>query len=494
MTGQATHSVAGRSQAVQTLLLTAAVIVAAGTFVFDLSVELGIAGGVPYILAVLLCTGLRWRGAVLLCAAAASVLIMLGYVLSPPAADAGISAWTIAVNRSLALFVVWTTATLGYLHRRATDRAVANHRFLSAVLDTSDALVVVIERDGRIVRFNRASERLTGHSSASLLGSSIWPLIPPEDRDAMERTLVDAWTRAAPFRHETHWLTPGGERRLIAWIGSPLRDGGKDAVRCMVCTGTDVSEERRATERVQDMQRELYRIARVSELGEMASAIAHELVQPLAAISNYLRAGLRLQCDGAANGKIEALMREALEQAERGGQIIQRLRKLMARGESELLCADLNAAVRDACRLALIGTRDVDIDVRMELSGDVPQVSADPTQIQQVVINLVRNAVDALRDMPQRALSVHSACTADGGAEVRIMDSGCGLDAGIADRLFMPFMTTKADGVGIGLSISRSIIQAHGGRIWAEPRPGGGTVFVFTLPPSPAEVRESAGV
>jgi two-component system sensor kinase FixL len=215
----------------------------------------------------------------------------------------------------------------------------------------------------------------------------------------------------------------------------------------------------------------------------MASTLAHELNQPLSAIANYLK-GTRRLLESAGDDR-SATMREALDkaadQALRAGQIIRRLRDFVSRGESEQRVEGLAKLVEEASALALVGAKEHGIRVRYEFDPKVDLVLADRVQIQQVLLNLLRNAIDAMTDTNRRELTVTTKALPDATVEVAIADTGPGIAEEIAGQLFQPFITTKRHGMGVGLSISRTIVDAHGGSIRAEPNPGGGTVFRFTL-------------
>jgi two-component system sensor kinase FixL len=218
-------------------------------------------------------------------------------------------------------------------------------------------------------------------------------------------------------------------------------------------------------------------------MGEMASALAHELNQPLSAIANYLSGARRLleQAERADRRPIDAIAK-AGEQALRAGDIIRRLRDFLARGEGERTMEPLNKVVQEACALALLGARDDDIRVHYRLAGQPLTVIVDKVQVQQVVLNLVRNALDAMTEHGgRRELTISTEAQGDGMALITVMDTGPGIDPGAAARLFQPFVTTKPQGMGVGLSISRTIVEAHGGRIWTEPNPQGGQIFRFTV-------------
>jgi two-component system sensor kinase FixL len=223
-------------------------------------------------------------------------------------------------------------------------------------------------------------------------------------------------------------------------------------------------------------------ISRLTAMGEMASTLAHELNQPLSAIANYMKGSRRL-LEGAVDDK-SAMMRDAMdkagEQALRAGQIIRRLRDFVARGESERRVESVKKLVEEASALALVGAKDQGVRVRFTLDPHVDLVLADKVQVQQVLLNLIRNAIEAMEGSERRELIVGTSGSGEL-VTISVADTGPGLADEVTAQLFQPFVTTKPHGMGVGLSISRTIIEAHGGRIWAEANPGGGTVFRFTL-------------
>jgi two-component system sensor kinase FixL len=225
-------------------------------------------------------------------------------------------------------------------------------------------------------------------------------------------------------------------------------------------------------------------VARLTALGEMASSLAHELNQPLTAISNYLRGCQRLVESDRPPPKAtlaEALGRAA-EQALRAGQIISRLREFVARGENERAIESVSKIVEEAGALALLGAKEQAVKVRFRFDPDANLVLADKIQVQQVLLNLMRNALEAMEGCPRRELTISTAVRQGDFVELRVADTGPGVDQEVAARLFQPFVTSKPHGMGVGLSICRTIVESHGGRIWVEPNPGGGTLFAFTLP------------
>jgi two-component system sensor kinase FixL len=219
-------------------------------------------------------------------------------------------------------------------------------------------------------------------------------------------------------------------------------------------------------------------------MGEMASALAHELNQPLAAISNYMKGSRRLLAASSEPNaaKIEIALDRAAEQAIRAGQIIRRLRDFVLRGESERRVESVAKLVEEAAALGLVGSREQGLQLRFELDLACDRVVADRVQIQQVLVNLMRNAMEAMAESPRRELVVSSGPAAGGLVEIVVADTGQGLPEAVRANLFQPFFTTKEAGMGVGLSISRTIIESHGGKLSAEANSAGGATFRLTLP------------
>jgi two-component system, LuxR family, sensor kinase FixL len=257
----------------------------------------------------------------------------------------------------------------------------------------------------------------------------------------------------------------------------------------------DITERQQTQLRLQELQSELIHMSRYTALGEMASTLAHELNQPLSAIANYLNGGRRLL--ESSRPDILPLAREAMEhateQALRAGQIIRRLRDFVSRGETEPRLENLPKLIEEASALALVGVKETGVRVSYALAPEAASVFVDKIQVQQVLLNLIRNAVEATQEMDRRELLIRTRCIEREVVEVSVADTGTGISESIAAQLFQPFITTKETGMGVGLSISRTIIEAHGGRLWAEPNPGGGTVFTFTLKTSTDDGNDAHG-
>ena len=357
---------------------------------------------------------------------------------------------------------------------------------LRSVLDTVPDAMIVIDPDGTMESFSVTAERLFGYAASEAVGRNVSILMPAADSARHDGYLA-------------RYLTTG-ERRIIG-IGRLVVGQRKDgstfpmelsvgearSPQRRVFTGfvRDLTERQQAQKRVQDLQAELIHMSRFTVLGEMASTLAHELNQPLSAVANYLRGGRRLLAgDGHPDAVVLAreAMERAMEQALRAGQIIRQLREFVARGKSERQPENLARVVEEASALALVGIGESGVRVAFEFDPQAETVFAARIQIQQVLLNLIRNGVEAMQGAEPRQLVIATRRIDAGMAEVSVADTGPGISEEVAARLFQPFVTTKPQGMGVGLSISRTIVEAHGGRLWVEPRPGGGAVFRLTLP------------
>ena len=356
---------------------------------------------------------------------------------------------------------------------RSTDAAQ-----LRSILETIPDALVVIDTEGRIIRFSAAAERLFGWTEAEATGRNVSFLMPEPYRGGHDAYLA-------------RYLATG-ERRIIG-IGRVVvgerRDGstfpmelavgeaGSGPARCFTGFIRDLTETQATRARMQELQQRLAQATRLSAMGQMAAALAHELNQPLTAISNYLAALERLGDDPARAA--EALARARAETL-RAGEIIRRLRGFVAGAAAAPLPEKLAPLIEEACALALVGAAETGVSVRLDLPQALPAVRADRALIQQVLLILIRNAIEAMADAPRRLL-VLSARPEPGFVRIAVTDTGAGLSPAASAALFQPFVTDKPDGLGMGLAIARGIVEQHGGRIAAEPAEGGGTAFGFTL-------------
>ncbi len=356
---------------------------------------------------------------------------------------------------------------------------------LRSILDTVPDAMIVINSRGIMQFFSNAAERLFGYTEHEAIGQNVKILRPEPDR-----TRHDGYISRYRSSGERHIIGIGrivtGKRKDGTTFPMHLSVGEMQSAGEPYFTGfvRDLTEHQQTQARLQQLQSELVHISRLSAMGEMASALAHELNQPLAAISNYMKGSRRL-LEGSSDpnaAKIETAMDRAAEQALRAGQIIRRLRDFVSRGESEKRVESLSKLIEEAGALGLAGAREQNVQLRFNLNPEADLVLADRVQIQQVLVNLFRNALEAMAHSERRELVAINRKVGDEMIEVEVSDTGPGFAEDVLPNLFQTFFTTKETGMGVGLSISRSIIEAHGGRMWAENNAAGGATFRFTLP------------
>ncbi|MBR0824469.1 PAS domain S-box protein [Bradyrhizobium manausense] len=356
---------------------------------------------------------------------------------------------------------------------------------LRSILQTIPDAMIVIDGQGIIQLFSTAAERLFGYPEREAIGKNVSILMPEPDKSRHDGYIARYRTTRDPHIIGIGRIVTGKRRDGTTFpmhlsIGE-MQSGGEPYFTGFV---RDLTEHQQTQARLQELQSELVHVSRLSAMGEMASALAHELNQPLAAISNYMNGSRRLLAGSADPNvaKIESAMDRAAEQAVRAGQIIRRLRDFVARGESEKRVESLSKMIEEAGALGLAGAREQNVQLRFNLNPEADLVLADRVQVQQVLVNLFRNALEAMAQSPQRELVVINSRIPDDMIEVVVSDSGSGFQDDVIPNLFQTFFTTKETGMGVGLSISRSIIEAHGGRMWAESNASGGATFRFTLP------------
>lgn len=405
---------------------------------------------------------------------------------------------SVTLARGAVFVVIGLGATWVGARRRIAIRAgertnadlTAQQAHLRSILETVPDAMVVIDSQGRIQSFSKAAERLFDYSSAEVVGKNIKLLMPSPYRESHDGYL-ERYHRTGERRIIGKGRVVVGERKDGSTFPMELSVGEMQSGTSRFFTGfvRDLSERQLTEQRLHELQSELVHISRLTALGEMSSALAHELNQPLSAIANYLTGAQRLLArqQDPTSKRVSVALNKAVEQALRSGEIIRRLREFVARGETAHRAESVAKLVEEASALALVGARQLGVRVVFDLAERADYVLVDKVQIQQVVLNLIRNAVEAMADSPRRELTVASAPRPDGMVDISIVDTGPGIAVDVAAKLFQPFVTTKANGMGVGLSICRTIVEAHGGQIWAEPNSGGGTAFHLTVPQASAE-------
>ena len=395
----------------------------------------------------------------------------------------------------------------------------------AAIVESSNDAIICTDLSGKIASWNPAAEAMFGYRLEEVIGQFIFLLAVPGREDEMQ-LILDQISKGERIQHyETVRRHKDGRQVAISLTVSPIRDDSGHVVGASKIardiTGRKqaeaelrrlnetleqrisertaelekvnrklhdkIAERERMDQRLQKLQSELFHAGRLSEVGQMAAALAHELNQPLAAAANFVNAGRRLLASGEPH-KIEIapeVIDEAAAEILRAGHIIGRLRAFVVKAETERRVENIATIVEQARALALIGMQAVGVQTFFRFDPKVERVFADRVQIQQVLVNLMRNAIEAMTAGTRRELEVRMTLLDDHTVEIAIADSGPGLPKEVADHLFQPFISTKPGGMGLGLSICRSIVEAHGGRLRSEPIPGGGTVFRFTLAAAP---------
>ena len=379
---------------------------------------------------------------------------------------------------------------LSRLRQLYVDLKERQELFLAVLRTVPDGLIVIDAR-GIVQAVNPAVERIFHYATDELVGRSLNILMPEADRAGHDRYLA-------------HYLATG-ERRIIG-IGRVLRGRRRDGTtfpmelqieevstpghRLFTGFVRDLTDRHAHERRLAELQAELIHLSRLSELGQTVSALAHEVNQPLAAIANYA-SGMRRMLGPDAAPELLAAVDKVAGQAERASRIVQGVRSLARKGDRPRRPEALRPVIDETAELALVGPgRDVTLTVRI---GDgASHADIDRVQIQQVLFNLFRNAVQALDGRPVRRIEVTTR-RRDEMVEVQVADTGPGLPEEVRSRLFQPFLTTKAEGLGVGLSICRTIVEAHGGEISAGDRPEGGCVFTFSLPAFEEETNAPTG-
>ena len=362
---------------------------------------------------------------------------------------------------------------------------------LRSILATVPDAMIVINEQGRILSFSAAAEKMFGYSEADVIDENVSVLMPSPDRERHEGYLRQ-YLRTGIRKIIGVGRITTARRRDGQTFPIELDIGEAQVEGHRIFTGfiRDLTERQETELRLQDLQSELAHVGRVSEVSSLASSLAHELNQPLTAIANYCESARDL-LGGDLDAGARELLREAVEQSSelaiRAGQIVRRLRDFMSRSDADMRIESLPRLISEANALALVGSRELGIEVQIELDPSADQVLVDRIQIQQVLVNLIRNAIDAMIDAPLKSLTVRSATGSGPFITVSVEDTGSGISEQVESQLFQPFVTSKETGMGIGLSICRTIVEGHGGRIWFEHAASGGTVFHFTIPAAERE-------
>ncbi len=371
--------------------------------------------------------------------------------------------------------------------KRADDALRSSEERTRRIIDAALDAVVTVSPSGAITGWNRQATLTYGWQEDEVLGRSLaHMLLAPRDRERFERILVSlerSEDPPVPNRPvEMAAIHRDGSEFPVEVAVSPFQVGETISFGAFI---RDVTQRRRAEEQARRHQAELAHASRLATTGEMASVIAHEINQPLSAIANYAQGCVRrIRAGSGSPADLLVAMEEVAAQAERAGEIIRRVRSFVRKEEPRWTAADINEIVRDVADLAAAEATQWSVTMRLDLSVDLPRVHADVIQIEQVLLNLVRNALEAMSELDpaRREVVIRTAMASAEVVEVHVHDTGRGVAEEDRERIFDSFFTTKPKGMGLGLSISRSIVSAHGGRLWSVPNEGPGMSFRFTLP------------
>src|SRR3990167_367929 len=356
---------------------------------------------------------------------------------------------------------------------------------LQSILQTVPDAMIIIDEQGRVESLSATAERLFGYAKSEVIGRNVDMLMASPHHEQH-----DAYLKRYLATRERRIIGIGrvvtGRRKDGSTFPMHLTVGELQSDDRHYFTGfiRDLTDQQLTESRLRELQSEVTHMSRFMALGEMASTLAHEINQPLTAIANYLKGSRRLleRMTGEEARVLREAVGKAADQALRAGAIIRRLREFVARGESERRIESLPKLIEDASTLALIGAKENAVRVSFRLDPALDLVLADRIQIQQVLVNLIRNAIEILSEGGQsEELDIATTSVGDDMVEVSVADTGDGIAPEVMARLFQPFATTKRKGMGLGLSICRTIVEAHGGKIWVDSRQDGGTIFRFTL-------------
>jgi PAS domain S-box-containing protein len=361
--------------------------------------------------------------------------------------------------------------------RELYDQLKRNEARFRSLIEHSSDLILILDREGRICYSSPSSLPVTGLSPEEMEDRNLFEFLPPEDVVRMRSALVGT---ASAF--EIGFLRPDGTQATIEVLTNNLLDD--PAVAGVVMNARDVSERKRAEETLRDVQADLAHVSRVTTMGELTASLTHEIRQPITAAIINAQTCLRwLRRDEPNLPEAQEAISQVVKNMTRASEIIRHIGSIFKKGEPKRELIDVNDAIQEMIPLLQSEANRHALSIQTGLAADLPQVMADRVQLQQVLMNLALNGIDAMKDMNTVGrLTITSQEDGDGHLVVSVSDMGKGLPAGETNQIFKAFFSTKPQGTGMGLAISRSIIESHGGRLWATPNPEVGTTFFFSLP------------
>ena len=366
--------------------------------------------------------------------------------------------------------------------RHSKHQLLEREAKLNSIFNASVEGIITIDMSNLIVSANAAVETIFGYKPVELVGCSINKLMPSSPKTVNDYSLPNKIEHIGQIQ-EVEGIHKNGS---MVPLDLSVAEFSIDNAYYFANIVRDVSLRKHREQQDKEHLDELAHVTRLGLMGEMASGIAHEVNQPLSAISSYTQVSLNLvNTENPDLIKLTEILYKTQQQALRAGRIVHRMREFVKSHSKHRSTTNVNTLIHDAVGLCIAELKQHCIKLTFELENNLPAIYVDHIQIEQVIINLIRNSVDALQNLPakqQRQLSIHSRLTLNDAIQVRVKDNGPGLDAEQQQQILTPFYTTKADGMGMGLSISRSLVEAHEGTLHFNSQPGKGTAFYFTLP------------
>jgi len=350
---------------------------------------------------------------------------------------------------------------------------------LTAIIESSDDAIIAKDLNGVILSWNKAAERLFGYTASEVFGRPITVIFPP-DRIEEEAVILDRIRCGERVDHyETARRRKDGRIIDVSATISPIRDASGKVTGAST-TLRDLTGRNIRDQRILELQTELAHVQRLNELGQVVSTLVHEINQPLTAINNYVNACRRLVTTGDQD-RVRAVLERIADQTNRTREIVKRIRDFVKKRDVQMRAENLSQVIEEAIGLTRASVRDGGLTLTAAVEPPEVRVQIDKVQVQQVLFNLLRNSIEAMQGRPRRELVVATGRVQGGMVEISVADNGPGLPDEVRKRLFQPFVTTKANGMGVGLSVCRAIVESHGGRLWADEHTGKGTVFRFTV-------------
>lgn len=366
-------------------------------------------------------------------------------------------------------------------HNTIENALSLNEQKYRALYEDNPSMFFTLDAQGTVLSANRYGAEQLGYASEELEETSVTELFHPDDREAIAHQLSQCVRDPGHLRHwEARKLCRDGS---VMWVREAARAViCPDASLCVYVVCQDISDRVNAELQVRRHQAELAHVTRLATMGEMASGLAHEINQPLYAIGNYAEAALARLENVAASEELVSSLKSVAEQAARASEIVRRMRYFARKPSAARSPTDINQVVRNAVRLIAGDAEKEGVQISLRLARNLASVDLDGLQIEQILLNLLRNALEAMRGCNEQGRILVSTRAAKDGIRIAVRDTGPGVDRHRFAEIFDPFVTTKPDGLGMGLSICRTLVEAHDGRLWVESRPGHGATFRFLLP------------